>query len=265
MTKIMAYKVGKIPVVYIAGAIIAVVILVYAIRMRPAVAAENSDKNKTADPPTGSDEILPAPTNGTVIVAPQPLPTESARKQFESNDDWLSASVGFLGKTGVNNLSAQRALSTYLDGGNLTYDESLWVNKAITEYGLPPYPPATVNPVPPKPGSPAPTPASPPASLTKPPLKTIPENGVWDAATQNAVARTMRLPQPITSTADFWRKVGARGNIGLNNRTGAANPETVKVLERWAGKLTLDGKLDSATIKRVQNVANDQIRVGHYL
>ena len=54
--------------------------------------------------------------------------------------------------------------------------------------------------------------------------------------------------------------------MGEINRTGRPNPATISAIERWAGKLAVDGLMDlsgavSPDVARVQKVINDQLEL----
>lgn len=68
----------------------------------------------------------------------QTTPTTSGTGGIDSNGSWLTRAVAWLSGSGTTPLSAQTALSKYLMGSALTYDEGQIVNKALSQFGVPP-------------------------------------------------------------------------------------------------------------------------------
>jgi hypothetical protein len=133
---IVQKKVFGIPVVYLALIVVAgLAFLAWKIKptVTPVADTPADGLGPEVDPDTSGLE-----TTGTVIVAPQPNVPADAIEQ--TNDKWLRSGVDYL----VNEAKvatagdAQLALSTYLEGGDLTYEQGLWRDKVIGKLGLPP-------------------------------------------------------------------------------------------------------------------------------
>lgn len=91
------------------------------------------------------------------------------------------------------------------------------------------------------------------------------EDGRWGPLTAAAFLRVLRQPG-ATGNTDYWLKVQAALGVGEINRTGRPNPATISAIERWAGKLAVDGVMDlsgavSPDVARVQKVINDQLEL----
>ena len=148
--EIMHKKVAGIPVVYLGGAA-AIVLAIIAYRMRnnnpaPATATDGSatgiDANGAA---TATDESLYGglATNGTVVVAPQAPAAQDVVQA--TNDSWLRSSVADVVKANLATAGdAQAALSKYLAGDNLSFDEGKIRDYALKTDGLPPEPLQTI-------------------------------------------------------------------------------------------------------------------------
>lgn len=140
-------KVAGIPVIYLAGAFV-VILAIVAYRMQNK--APVVDKAGTADAAgTGVDGSGNAvdegaayaglASNGTVTVAPQATPTETAVEQ--TNDMWLRSAAKDVADAKIATAAdAQAALSKYLTGDNLSFDEGKIRDYAVQKDGLPPEP-----------------------------------------------------------------------------------------------------------------------------
>lgn len=91
------------------------------------------------------------------------------------------------------------------------------------------------------------------------------EDGQWGPLTAAMLLRVLRMPG-ATGNTDYWLKVQAALGVGEINRTGRPNPATISAIERWAGKLAVDGVMDlsgaaNPDVARVQKVINDQLEL----
>lgn len=140
--EIVKKKVVGVPVLY--WALAAVVILgIVAWRMKPAPETAVTDdpdaENGATDPLTdpGSDYSGLA-TQGTVTVVQGGTTTQQEAKE-QTNEDWERAAVAYLIEDKkVTATDAQAAISKYLDGVDLTFDEGALKNAAVAKLGLPP-------------------------------------------------------------------------------------------------------------------------------
>ncbi|HJY05898.1 MAG TPA: hypothetical protein VJ323_06250, partial [Bryobacteraceae bacterium] len=136
-------KIGGIPVLYLVGGFV-VVLAVIAWRMKPnSVASE--EPAMSADDPFRSDanirneddSPLPPIPVGTVVAPVQGTPAnpDQGNAAIQTNTDWLKAGVEFLVSKKQGPAEAQRALSTYLDGTDMTMAQQAMVDQVIAEYG----------------------------------------------------------------------------------------------------------------------------------
>lgn len=141
-------RVFGIPVLYlVAGFVIALALYAWKSKTsHTADAATTTPDNANVDPSAATDAtsaMFPA-TNagGTVVVQPVPMgdagAKDNANTSIDSNSEWLSRGVAFLGSRGVGAGAAQGALQTYLDGGSLNTVQGGYRNQVVAELGLPP-------------------------------------------------------------------------------------------------------------------------------
>lgn len=128
-------KVAGVPVVYL-GLAAAVGLALVAWKMK----ATNTPADTTA--PAGDTTAEPdysgLATTGTVVVAPQQTTVSAATA--ETNESWMKAAVDYL----VNDAKvatvgdAQLAISLYLEGQDLTYEQGKLRDMAVAKLKLPP-------------------------------------------------------------------------------------------------------------------------------
>lgn len=132
-------KIAGIPVLYLAAGA-AVIGLVYALKMKskvtPTTAPDGTEG--TDDTPTSQEPDYSAyDTTGTVVVQPQQPAT--AEPVVETNDTWSRAAIQYLIDTkAATPGAATEAISAYIDGSHLTYEQGLLRDAAITKLGPPP-------------------------------------------------------------------------------------------------------------------------------
>lgn len=141
--EIASKKIAGIPVLYlVAGAV--VIFAVWAWQMKSSPAEEvTGDENTTAENVSVSEDDSAvadysglAPT-GTVTVVQQPTAETESVKQ--TNDDWLRAAVTYLiDEKKATPGEAQTAINNYLEGNDLTFEQGVLRDAAITKLGLPP-------------------------------------------------------------------------------------------------------------------------------
>lgn len=137
-------KVVGVPVLYLAGAFVAILAVV-AWRMKPApeAAVTDPDADDTALDPA-LDDYAGLATNGTVTVVQGGTSAEEESKK-ETNDDWERAAVAFLISEKLATAGeAQTAINKYLEGADLSYDEGRLRDAAVTKLGIPPEKMSTV-------------------------------------------------------------------------------------------------------------------------
>jgi hypothetical protein len=143
MPPVLTKRVAGVPVLYIAGGVVAV-LAVYAWRTKASatgpVATDTAGSTAEASSALGG-EAYPQMETGTVVVQPAlPVAAGPGNPTITSNDDWVAFGVAFLGKQGVAGGEAQMALQTYIDGGQLSYGQGQLRDRVIAEYGVPPIP-----------------------------------------------------------------------------------------------------------------------------
>lgn len=136
-------KIAGVPVLYLAAAVV-VIIAIVAWRMKPATEEVTGDESTTTENVPSSEQDSPASdyegmaTQGTVTVV-QSSTTESESSTEQTNEDWERAAVKYLiDEKNATATDAQLAISKYLDGANMTYDEGKLRDAAVAKLGLPP-------------------------------------------------------------------------------------------------------------------------------
>lgn len=149
-SEIMKKKVLGVPVLYLAAGFVAILAVV-AWRMKSTPDTNTAGVNPADATAGAEDEASNAlagmeasgaysgyTTNGSVIVTPTPTPTQNAEEQ--TNQKWLASAIDYV----VNDAKlatvgqAQLALTKYLDGEDLSYDEGRIRDAALTKLKLPP-------------------------------------------------------------------------------------------------------------------------------
>lgn len=139
-------KVAGIPVIYLAGAV-AIGLAYLAYKMKPATPAEpeTPQDNSGAGEPGSGDGALDGQdpysgytTTGTVVVQPTTTPTPTPVEQ--TNEKWEKSAIEYLSVTTKTATvgAASTAIRTYLEGGDLSYEQGLLRDKAVAKLGLPP-------------------------------------------------------------------------------------------------------------------------------
>ena len=148
-------KVAGIPVVYLAAGFV-VILVAIAWKTKSihtgdpeatAPTADTGDLTDTGEPRNGSGgssggvggDVYPNMPSGTVIVAPVATQTNGSNSAITDNDEWLRRGVTLLIGRGKNPGSAQSALTLYLAGSNLTYEQGEMRDIVVREFGIPPY------------------------------------------------------------------------------------------------------------------------------
>lgn len=134
-------KIAGIPVLYLAiGFVIVLVAIAWNMKSAPKEpVADVATDSGAVDMDNGSGDLYPAPPVGTVVAAPTPVDT-SGNTSIDSNDEWLRRGVMYLAESGTSPGEAHMALSLYLDGAELSWDQGAMRDKVIRELGMPPYP-----------------------------------------------------------------------------------------------------------------------------
>ena len=136
-------KVAGIPVMYLAAAAV-VIGLIYAVKMKSTTTTtDTTGEDATAGPgdagnaPSNGADYSGLDSTGTVVVQPQePATTDTT---VETNDTWGKAAINYLISINAGTPGAiTEAISAYLDGAHLTYEQGLLRDKAVTKLGPPP-------------------------------------------------------------------------------------------------------------------------------
>lgn len=135
---IASKRVAGIPVLYL-GVAAVIVLGVYAWQMKAAPTVEETVEENT--PQEGDDTSAPdyaglVPSGTVTVVQPAPTETEVVK---QTNDDWLRAAVSYLmSEKKVTAGEAQAAITNYLEGNDMTFEQGALRDAAITKLGLPP-------------------------------------------------------------------------------------------------------------------------------
>ena len=134
-------KIAGIPVLYLAAGFVLVLVAI-AWNMKSAPKTDSSEDTTATE--KASDTILneadyPLPL-GTVYPDNSNTTDNSGNTSISDNDEWLKRGVMFLSDNGYSPGDAQQALSLYLEGGELSYDQGAMRDKVIRELGMPPFP-----------------------------------------------------------------------------------------------------------------------------
>jgi hypothetical protein len=141
----MSRKILGVPALYLVGLFVAILAVV-AWRMKAAPTTEGDAENtdgSTIEPPN-VDAVLDGDysglaTNGTVTVTQPGANAETVIVDVETNDKWIAKGVNYLVSQGVTSAGkAQIALSAYVNGDALTYDQGRLRDAVIKQYGVPP-------------------------------------------------------------------------------------------------------------------------------
>lgn len=144
-SELAAKKVVGVPVLYLAGAFVAVLAVV-AWRMKPSTPDTDSefaetedavlDENGIAD---GKNPYAGMATNGTVIVQPAPPAEAPEPDGIDTNDEWIRKGAAWLvAEKGVSGPAAFTALSKYVNGQSRSLTEGQWVEAVFKQFGAPP-------------------------------------------------------------------------------------------------------------------------------
>lgn len=139
----MNKRYAGVPAVYLAaGAVLILVYVAYRVTKNPL-------KNTTGAPATSAANVTPVDpyqglaSNGTVTTS-QPVYYVSPNTQNvdtgagQTMAQWEKSAVDYLVTTGVPIATAQGAIMAYVNGLDMTYEQSDLVNKAVAKVGTPP-------------------------------------------------------------------------------------------------------------------------------
>ena len=139
-----AKKVLGVPILYLIGAAVAILVVV-AWKMKPSAespASEDVPADAAGGAEDGSDPYDDFETKGTVIVQPTTVPNPDpnlANQSITTNQEWVVKGVALLLKDNkASGTQASSALNKYLNGQDRSYEEDILVNLVIKDLGLPP-------------------------------------------------------------------------------------------------------------------------------
>lgn len=147
LRELLGKKVAGVPVAYIAlFAVIGLAVYAWQTQSVSADDGATDDADATETDSAGGDlddsgqpVFVANPSTNPVGVTD---PATNAPVSVDDNDLWLKRTVAWLVQKGYAGAGdAQSAMSKYLNGDNLSYDEGQLRDKAIAQYGLPPEPP----------------------------------------------------------------------------------------------------------------------------
>jgi hypothetical protein len=141
----MRRKVAGVPVVYLLGGV-AVILAVLAYRMKDTTSQDAPDPEALEVEAAGEDALLAGTgdtsgydafvANGSITAAPPE--TDAAEKPDPTNEGWIKLGTEWLATQGVSGGAAQRALTLYVQGEQLTFEQGVWRDKVIVKFGAPP-------------------------------------------------------------------------------------------------------------------------------
>lgn len=141
-SEIMHKKVAGIPVIYLAGAAVAILAVV-AWRMKPKSDSEEVPPDAGGPEDTSAvDEAADysgLATQGTVTVVQQPASTDNANPTIETNQTWISKGTQWLvAEKNVLGADASLALTKHVNGQDQSFQEREWINAVYKQFGPPP-------------------------------------------------------------------------------------------------------------------------------
>lgn len=142
LKSLQSKKVFGVPVLYLAVLFVAVLVF-FAWRLKPVTDDTTPDDGSgsgdgSADV-SGDPDYSSLATNGTVTVSQPGQPDAITPVNNQTNDTWVAQGVAYLIAQGMaTGGEAQDALSLYINGGQLSYDQGVLRDAVIKQYGLPP-------------------------------------------------------------------------------------------------------------------------------
>lgn len=138
-------RVLGIPVLYlIGGAVLLLALYAWKAKAKaPAKAADTPAEEDVTDAGdyVPSDGLFPTLPTGTVVTAPSTSTTaDNANSSIDTNSEWLTRGVAYLGTKGIGGGAAQGALQAYLTGVQLSTVQGRYRDMVVAELGLPPDP-----------------------------------------------------------------------------------------------------------------------------
>ena len=142
-TSFLRRKVAGIPVMYLLGAV-AIVLVVIAIRMKPSASTDDGATSEDVPMETIQNDSVDGSydgfvAKGSIVAAPPEKPEDNTPE--ETNASWLKKAVEWRVQNGASGGTVQAALQAYLAGSALSAEQGAERDKAIQQFGLPPYPP----------------------------------------------------------------------------------------------------------------------------
>jgi hypothetical protein len=128
-----------VPVVYLAGAVVAILVIVAYLGSKKNTTGATASTATTAP----VDPYQTLNSTGTVTTS-QPVYYVPANTQnvdttaVQTNADWQKKAVEYLVANGSTVGDAQGAIQAYVTGQDMTYAQSNLVNTAVAKFGLPP-------------------------------------------------------------------------------------------------------------------------------
>jgi hypothetical protein len=136
-------KVGGVPVLYIVALVVAVLgIVAWRMKSTPEEPEESADSTQAEEEVPSSEEVATADygfaaTRGTVTVSGASLDTDTA-SVLDTNELWVRRGAEYLASQGYTATNGLTALTKYVEGQELSYEEGGMRDKAVAQLGLPP-------------------------------------------------------------------------------------------------------------------------------
>lgn len=138
----MTKKIAGIPILYLVGLGVAILAVV-AFKMSPSEETTEETVGETTEESVDASEIASsdygfAATRGTVVVTDNTNTTTSAAAVLDSNELWVRRAAEWLSGQGYSATDALKAMSAYVEGQDLSYEQGQMRDKATAQFGLPP-------------------------------------------------------------------------------------------------------------------------------
>jgi hypothetical protein len=135
----LSKRVAGIPVVYLAGAVVAILVIVAYLGTKKNTTGATASTATTVpvDPYTTLNSTGTVTTSQPVYFVPQNTQNVDT-PAVQNNADWQRAAVQYLVASGNTIGDAQGSIQAYITGKDMTYAESNLVNTAVAKNGMPP-------------------------------------------------------------------------------------------------------------------------------
>jgi hypothetical protein len=139
---LMTKKIAGIPILYLVGLGVTILAII-AFKMTPAEELAEDSVNESVEDSVDASDIASsdygfAATRGTVVVTDNTNTPTSTAAVSDSNELWVRRAAEWLSGQGYTATDALRAMSAYVEGQDLSYEQGQMRDKATAQLGLPP-------------------------------------------------------------------------------------------------------------------------------